>query len=158
MTNINTQFKKGHVGYKAHLGIPKPEEVKRKISETHKKRGIKPVKPFRWSGKKRAKRSKEWQEKISSSFRGEKNHNWKGGSWGLRKEWVKTRDDYTCQICGLRDLEIMEVDHIKERSNFPELALELNNLLTLCPNCHRRKTNRFLKSRKFNQRNNQLIK
>jgi 5-methylcytosine-specific restriction endonuclease McrA len=40
------------------------------------------------------------------------------------KGWAKVRtecferDDYTCQICGLRDQEIMQVDHIKPKSLF----------------------------------------
>ena len=75
--------------------------------------------------------------------------NWKGGNWGYKKVEAKTRDDYTCQICGLRDPEIMEVDHIKPKIKYPELALEINNLITLCPNCHRRKTNRELRQREY---------
>lgn len=57
------------------------------------------------------------------------------------------RDDYTCQICGLRDIEIMEIDHIKSKSKFPKLRYDLNNLITLCPNCHTRKTIRELKQK-----------
>ena len=65
---------------------------------------------------------------------------WKGGKINYLKKQAKVRDDYTCQICGLRDMEIMEVDHIKPQSTFPELKNDFENLLTLCPNCHRRKT------------------
>lgn len=66
--------------------------------------------------------------------------NWKGGSLKWRKQQALIRDNYTCQICGLRDIEIMQIDHIKPQSIFPELSLEMNNLMTLCPNCHARKT------------------
>lgn len=82
------------------------EEHKRKISETRKLKGIKPIKPFRWTGKKRPAFSKEWKKnisetkkrlglkppsrlgishstetkrKLSEAFKGEKNWNWKGG-------------------------------------------------------------------------------
>lgn len=68
---------------------------------------------------------------------------WKGGRCG--KYWGKQcleRDDYICQVCGLRDEEIMQVDHIKPKSLFPELKFDLNNLRTICPNCHERKSRR----------------
>ena len=68
-------------------------------------------------------------------------HNWKGGIATV-KERARIRDNYTCQICGLREPEIMEVDHILPKSRFKNKEFELENLITLCPNCHRRKTNR----------------
>lgn len=59
------------------------------------------------------------------------------------KHWKKQallRDNFTCQICGLYDIEVMDVDHIKPQYLFPELNLVLTNLITLCANCHARKT------------------
>lgn len=67
------------------------------------------------------------------------------GKYTWLKKQCKERDDYTCQVCGLRDPEIMEVDHILKRCERPDLMNELSNLVTLCPNCHRRKTNREIK-------------
>lgn len=90
------------------------------------------------------KHSKETLEKIS----GENNCNWKGGVTPLYKkirksreykEWRKAvfeRDDYTCQECGDRGIEI-QADHIKRFSDFPELRFELSNGRTLCIECHR---------------------
>lgn len=79
---------------------------------------------------------------------GEQAAHWKGG---LNNRWLKQqariRDNDICQICGLRDPEIMEVDHIKPRYAYPELENCLENMVTLCPNCHRRKTNRETKER-----------
>ncbi len=74
-------------------------------------------------------------------YLGENNFKWTGGinMLYLRKK-VLLRDNYTCQICGLLDKEIMEVDHQKPKRIFPELKFDLNNLLSLCPNCHSRKT------------------
>lgn len=46
------------------------------------------------------------------------------------------------QLCGLGEPAIMEVDHIKPKSQFPELAKDIENLVTLCPNDHHRKTNK----------------
>jgi 5-methylcytosine-specific restriction endonuclease McrA len=51
-----------------------------------------------------------------------------------RKE-VFERDDYTCQICGLRG-GVLHADHIKPFAIFPELRLEVSNGRTLCKPCH----------------------
>jgi 5-methylcytosine-specific restriction endonuclease McrA len=74
---------------------------------------------------------------------GQAHYNWKGGiSWITVSSEIKKRDNFTCQICGLRDEEIIEVDHIKPKSICPELKHDISNLMCLCPNCHRRKTKR----------------
>lgn len=54
------------------------------------------------------------------------------------EEWRKSvfaRDDYTCQVCGVRGTYI-EADHIKPFAYFPELRYELTNGRTLCRTCH----------------------
>jgi hypothetical protein len=84
--------------------------------------------------------------KEHKAIKGENNCNWTGGKWKWVMTQIKVRDDYTCQICGFREVEIMEVDHIRPKSVYPELRFNFNNLITLCPNCHRRKTNRERKS------------
>lgn len=72
-------------------------------------------------------------------------HQWLGGSLQYWKEAAKLRDNDTCQVCGLYEPAIMQVDHIKPIAVFPELKKDLTNMLTLCPNCHVRKTNQDLK-------------
>ena len=72
---------------------------------------------------------------------------WKGGGDRYCKLLAKQRDNYTCQECGYQETEIMEVDHIIPKSQRPDLRFVLSNLITLCPNCHRRKTIREHKSR-----------
>jgi 5-methylcytosine-specific restriction protein A len=85
--------------------------------------------------------------KKNFSKKGKSNHFWKGGiNLDKLKKQALTRDNYMCLNCGFSEKEIMEVDHIKERKFGGTNKLE--NLQTLCPNCHRRKTNRFLKSYK----------
>ena len=88
--------------------------------------------------------------KCSSSQRkGENNHNWIGGGWLTVRKIILVEQDYTCQSCGLREPDIMEVNHKLERSKYPELSRDRNNLEVLCPNCHRRKTNLFLRNQKL---------
>lgn len=77
------------------------------------------------------------------SQKGKEHRFWKGGELSFLKREVLKRDKWTCKKCGFSDKEIMQVDHIKEKSIGGKD--ELKNLQTLCPNCHARKTNRFLK-------------
>lgn len=85
------------------------------------------------------KRSEETKEKIRLAKLEDRSWSWKGG---ISKPLVFRRFDWTCQICGLRDPEIMEVDHIKPVRKFPHLKKNVKNLQVLCPNCHARKSNR----------------
>ena len=71
---------------------------------------------------------------------GEDSANWRGGCEAYQKRLALIRDDFTCQVCGLQDDEITVVDHIKPKALYPELARDLGNLVTLCPNCHARKS------------------
>ena len=56
------------------------------------------------------------------------------------KREVKQRDGYACRACG--ETIPLHAHHIKPRSKYPELALELDNGITLCGNCHARLTGR----------------
>lgn len=80
---------------------------------------------------------------------------WVGGRWKYWSKQAKIRDDYTCKSCSLRDPEIMEVDHIRPKCDFPELKYCLENLVVLCPNCHRRKTNQEITIRSVNRIKNE---
>lgn len=53
------------------------------------------------------------------------------------REAVFERDDYTCQICGVRGGVELNADHIKPFAYFPELRFELSNGRTLCVDCHK---------------------
>jgi|SRR3990167_6301904 len=119
------------------MGRAKTIEVEkervRKISEAHKGR------KHPWTS--------ERNRIDNPSKRGENHYYWKGGKWKYIKRLVLIRDNFTCQICGMREDEIMVVDHIKPKSVFPELELESSNLIVLCPNCHARKTIREKKQK-----------
>lgn len=86
--------------------------------------------------------TQEGRKRQGQKVSGDKNPTWRGGAWNYWNGQAKIRDNYTCQMCGFSDKEIMQVDHIKPKSLFPELKKVLDNLMTVCPNCHARKTNR----------------
>jgi 5-methylcytosine-specific restriction endonuclease McrA len=84
---------------------------------------------------------------------GEKHPRWKGGRWLYWRKQVLIRDDYTCQKCGLKEPEIMDVHHkipvklsyekrreleSKKLIDIVRLGHGIQYLITLCPNCHRR--------------------
>lgn len=87
-----------------------------------------------------ASNTEEFKNKLSERMSGEKNIFWKYGEFKFYKKILLKQKDYTCSVCGLKDKEIVEVDHIIPKAIKPELYHELANLQILCPNCHRRKT------------------
>lgn len=74
----------------------------------------------------------------------------------VRREALK-RDNHECQQCkregrmtldsekvqGEKKKPRLNVDHIQELQDRPDLALELDNLETLCIKCHNKKHNRY---------------
>lgn len=55
------------------------------------------------------------------------------------KNYILKRDGGKCNECG--STENLEIDHKKPVSQFPELAMDLENLQILCKTCHQEKTN-----------------
>ncbi len=80
-------------------------------------------------------------------FAKENHWNWQGGKSTERqiatasdkykqlRILVFTRDNYTCQLCNIRGGKL-EMDHIKEWCNYPELRYDSTNCRTLCKKCH----------------------
>jgi len=123
-------YRKG--GHSSFYGKPHTDEIKHKIALSR-------------MGEKNWAKRPDVRRKISAGryglIIGEDNLRWHGKrNKGQYSKRALLRDNFTCQRCGLRDEVIMDVDHILPRRKFPELAYKLDNLMTLCPNCHRRKT------------------
>jgi gp54 protein len=79
-------------------------------------------------------------------------------AWRILREQALERDHYECVWCreeGKVTTENLEVDHIKELEFYPEFALELDNLRTLCKECHNKRHGRFQfrKSKKMIEKN-----
>jgi len=100
--------------------------------------------------------SEEQRKKLEGprlNFRGKNSSNWKGGitpinfkirnslEYKLWRDSVFTRDNFTCVWCGRRrklgDRVILNADHIKPFSLFPELRFAIDNGRTLCKECHK---------------------
>ena len=72
-------------------------------------------------------------------------------AWRNVRKIVLTRDHAFCAICR-QNAPRMQVDHIKPRKQYPELALDLNNLRTLCPSCHSRAATSLGRSENYKER------
>lgn len=68
---------------------------------------------------------------------------YKSKAWASARYAALLKADGACKCCGARasDGATLHVDHIKPRSKFPDLALELSNLQVLCDLCNVAKTN-----------------
>lgn len=67
-------------------------------------------------------------------------------AWRQVRYQALEANDARCECCGRskHDLppgEYLNVDHIKNRRDFPELALEISNLETLCHPCNHGRSN-----------------
>lgn len=59
-------------------------------------------------------------------------------AWKKVRLVALVRDNYLCQAC-LRNKRLTTantVHHIKPRLDYPELALDIDNLESICPSCH----------------------
>jgi DNA-directed RNA polymerase subunit M/transcription elongation factor TFIIS len=124
----------------------KKDHVRKLASERAKKKGVKQL------------HTKSAHEKQRQSIMGEKHWNWQGGKTSIQKKirnsyemklWrnsVFKRDNWTCVLC-FKVGGILNADHIKTFSSFPELRFEISNGRTLCVDCHR-KTDTFGGKRK----------
>lgn len=74
---------------------------------------------------------------------------YKSKAWDVVREAALDRDNYECQWCRRegkvtdRIVATLEVDHIEELGKRPDLALDLENLRTLCRSCHNKRHKRF---------------
>lgn len=117
---------------------PMTEEHKQKVSLAKKGQSSwnKGLKGFR-AGEKR--KPYNYTEKWEQSNRNRRGKLRVESIWNVKYR-AKLRDSYVCRICGLEDREIVQVDHIIPIALKPELEYDLDNLQTICPNCHARKT------------------
>ena len=71
--------------------------------------------------------------------------------WQKLREQAIGRDNKECLWCkqeGGLTTSRLEVDHIKEVKDYPQLAYDLDNLRTLCKDCHNKRHGRYQKQSK----------
>jgi DEAD/DEAH box helicase domain-containing protein len=64
-----------------------------------------------------------------------------GPAWRLQRSLARRRDNYTCQNCGAREQGVEHHVHHKipfRQFTSAEVANQLDNLVTLCPACHKK--------------------
>lgn len=151
------KFKKGHHTWNKGKKRIYSEETKRKMREGRERA---------WSSQARRKRQSKLtkigmarpdiRKRISKAHKGKPSWNkgkempqlsgakhpaWKGGisfvpytlEWTRAlKKAVRKRDKYTCQVCGKKGEDNLAVHHI----DYNKKNCNLENLVTLCKNCH----------------------
>ena len=122
------------------------QERRRKISETMKAKGIKPVPHKSWNKGKTRKEdpriAQPWLHKKRPEMRNVKGFSkWKGG---VSRMWARTQvNKISCEYCGSnRNLYIHHID-LNERNNL------ISNLIVLCPSCHRKLHNQIKRQGKI---------
>ena len=83
---------------------------------------------------------------IPTNTRSERALFYASQAWRNLRSRALERDHYECVWCreeGKVTTANLEVDHIKELEYYPEHALDLDNLRTLCKECHNKRHNRF---------------
>ncbi|WP_438856719.1 HNH endonuclease [Enterococcus sp. AZ007] len=69
--------------------------------------------------------------------------------WKALRQSCLERDHYECQWCREQGRlttqydSVLEIDHIKELKFHPELATDIDNLRTLCKDCHNKRHDRM---------------
>lgn len=93
--------------------------------------------------------NKYTNQEISYKTKESKRQFYNSTAWKKLRLKALERDNSECIWCAQEGRvttqydAVLEVDHIKEIEYYPELALELDNLRTLCNTCHNRRHNRF---------------
>ena len=84
------------------------------------------------SGTKKKKRKPRKKDKFLASY-----------AWRRLRMQALVASDGKCECCGRSKADgvKLQVDHIKPRRNYPELAWDINNLQVLCNECNHGKGN-----------------
>jgi len=150
----STSFKKGYVPWnkgmkcswvtKTKKGIPLKEETKKKLSKTMKGR-TSPRLGVKLSLEQRQNFSMaQTKEKFFNGFKSTKNHQLRTSEkWVSWRKQVYERDDYTCQQCDVKGIELHPHHIIRVKDCIKDdnlnLVYDVNNGVTLCKPCHQLK-------------------
>lgn len=159
----------------SHKGKKLSEEHRRNIGKSHKgiifteerKKNISKAKTGRPNLLLRGRKiSEEHRRKISIAHKGKKKKYkvWSyidgrsktkgpdryGDDWFKIRLLIYKRDNFTCQECGITMNETRKAHHVHHKIPFLlSFDNSLNNLITLCPSCHRQEDARLIKQMKI---------
>ncbi len=111
-----------------------PDDVKKRVSETCKRKGVAPSNEAREKAKRFGPANNRWKGGITPEHRKIRN----SVEYKLWRKAIFERDGYTCIFCGSNKSGTLNADHIKPFSLFPELRFAIDNGRTLCETCHRK--------------------
>jgi hypothetical protein len=112
-----------------NTGIPWPEEMKERISQTNKLKGIEPKVQYiglgekHWNWKKDRTKLKRFND-TAKDRRSYAYSEWRKGVW--------LRDNWKCRIANEDCSGRIEAHHILNYTYCPELRYDINNGITLC--------------------------
>ena len=94
----------------------------------------------RWAGKTEAEKKAHADAMVKARKPKAKNNSLEGRDFNREK--VRSRDNFTCQICkkkwkkGQRRFDVHHKDCIKDKTKQYDTLAEFDNLITLCHTCH----------------------
>lgn len=140
------------------------EELRQRAKETQFKEGHDPYITKPWQGKKHGEETKqkmsvshimfnfehpEVADQIGKAHSGPNHWNWKGGitdetkrlrqteEYNAWRKMVYIKNNYTCQDCGAKD--DLVAHHLKGFREYEELRFDVDNGITLCRPCHKKR-------------------
>lgn len=129
-----------------------PAETRKKISDSVKKTFLEKPNTIGFKKGHKINVGRKYTEERNQKIRGKNSPHWKGGitptnellrhshEYRLWRKAVFERDNYTCIWCGAKSESgqtvILNADHIKRWSEYPELRFAIDNGRTLCVACH----------------------
>jgi len=134
----------------ANTGIQHPRWGKKATLETRLKMSLARKGDIRCAWRKGKHLSEKHRKAISLAqikrVKEGKHNFWKGGIYPYNlsarvkfrqqvQKRVFERDNYTCQLCGIRGVNL-QVDHIQSWAKYVELRFCIDNCRTLCMKCH----------------------
>ena len=125
----------------ARKGIKQSEEHNQKISETRIKNGLAKGEKNPFYGKKHTEKTRQKMIEKHIDFSGQNNPNWQNGKsfeiypqeFKQIRKFILDRDNHTCQNPNCKHIsERLDIHHI----DYDKKNNSLENLITLCINCH----------------------
>lgn len=94
--------------------------------------------PVRQGTKKKSKKTKKTKRKQRKNETFYESREWRSLRYDALKKYGRR-----CVCCGQQPPDVvLHVDHIKPRSKYPSLELDINNLQILCKDCNLGKSNK----------------